>query len=87
VVWVPLIVLGISMFPARLGFYYGLRDTLGQDALWLAFPFGSAVSVALAIWFYRRKGWRERGLAISPERAAEECQTDGEPAGRLVPDL
>jgi putative MATE family efflux protein len=87
VVWVPLIVLGIAMFPARLGFYYGLRGVLGPDALWLAFPFGSIVSMTLAIWFYRRKGWREKGLAISPERAAEECHTDGDAAGRFKPEM
>ncbi|WP_120718043.1 MATE family efflux transporter [Tsuneonella amylolytica] len=87
VVWVPLIVLAVAMFPARLGFYYGFRDMLGQDALWLAFPFGSSVSMLLAIWFYRRKGWREKGLAISPERAAEECHTDGDAAGRFKPEM
>ncbi len=87
VVWVPLIVLGIAMFPARLGFYYVLEPTLGQDALWLAFPFGSIVSMVLAIAFYRRKSWRARARAISPERAAEESQTDGEAAGRFKPDM
>jgi Na+-driven multidrug efflux pump len=87
VVWLPLIALGIAMFPARLGFYYALRDVLGQDALWLCFPFGSAVSMVIAIWYYRRPGWRTQGRAISPERAAEECQTDGEAAGRFKPEL
>jgi putative MATE family efflux protein len=87
VVWLPLIALGIAMFPARLGFYYALRDVLGQDALWLCFPFGSAVSMVIAIWYYRRPGWRTQGRAISPERAAEECQTDGDAAGRFKPEL
>ncbi len=87
VVWVPLIVLGIAMFPARLGFYYAFRDMLGQDALWLAFPFGSAVSVLLAIWFYRRKGWREKGLAIESDEAAEETHVDGEAVGRFKPEM
>lgn len=87
VVWVPLIALGIALFPARLGFYYALRDVLGQDALWLCFPFGSAVSMLIAIWFYRRPGWRTAGRAISPERAAEEAHTDGDAAGRFKPEL
>jgi putative MATE family efflux protein len=87
VVFAPLVVLGVSMFPARLGFYYGLRDTLGQDALWLCFPFGSLVAVILAWLSYRRPGWRARARAISPERAAEESQTDGEAAGRYAPQL
>jgi putative MATE family efflux protein len=87
VVWVPLIALGVSLFPARLGFYYGLSDMLGQDALWLCFPFGSLVSMAIAIWFYRQPGWRTKGRAISPERAAEESHIDGETAGRFKPEL
>jgi putative MATE family efflux protein len=87
VVWVPLIALGVSLFPARLGFYYGLSDTLGQDALWLCFPFGSLVSMVIAIWFYRQPGWRTKGRAISPEEAAEESHIDGETAGRFKPEL
>ena len=87
VVWAQLIALGLSLFPARLGFYYLLRPALGADALWLAFPFGSLVAAALAIVSYRRKGWREKGLAISPERAAEAAHADGDTAGRVKPDL
>jgi len=86
-VWVPLIVLGIALFPARLGFVYALTPALGQDALWLAFPFGSLVSMGLAILAYRRKGWRQKARAISPERAAEESHTDGDAAGRFKPEL
>jgi Na+-driven multidrug efflux pump len=87
VVWVPLIALGVSMFPARLGFYYGFRDLLAQDALWLCFPFGSLVSMVIAIWFYRQPGWRTKGRAISPERAAEVSHTDGDAAGRFKPEM
>jgi putative MATE family efflux protein len=85
--WLPRIALGRSMFPARLGFYYATREFLGQDALWLCFPFGSAVSMAIAIMYYRSKGWRDGGRAISPERAAEVSQTDGDAAGRFKPEL
>jgi len=87
VVYAPLIVLGIALFPARLGFYYALVGTLGQDALWLSFPFGSFVGVALAIVAYRRKSWRLKARAISPERAAEEVNTNGEAVGRFKPDM
>ena len=76
-----------ALFPARLGFYYALVGTLGQDALWLSFPFGSFVGVALAIVAYRRKGWRLKARAISPERAAEEVNTNGEAVGRFKPDM
>ncbi len=87
VVFAPLVILGIALFPARLGFYYALRGELGQDALWLCFPFGSLVAVLLALAAYRRKGWRAHARAISPERAAEEVQADGDTAGRFKPDL
>lgn len=87
VVYAPLVVLGIALFPARLGFYYSLRDTLGLDALWLSFPFGSLVGVVLAVFAYRRKRWRARAHAISPQRAAEEVHADGEVAGRFKPEL
>lgn len=87
VVIAPLVILGISMFPARLGFFYSLRDTLGQDALWLSFPFGSFVAVTLAIIAYRRKGWKARAHAISPQRAAKEVHAGGETAGRYSPEL
>ncbi|MGN6497839.1 MAG: MATE family efflux transporter [Tsuneonella sp.] len=56
VVFAPLVVLGISMFPVRLGFYYALRGSLGPDALWLAFPFSSVVAAGLAWAAYRRSG-------------------------------
>ncbi|MGN6498989.1 MAG: MATE family efflux transporter [Tsuneonella sp.] len=87
VVFAPLVVLGISMFPVRLGFYYALRGSLGPDALWLAFPFSSVVAAGLAWAAYRRSGWRRRASAISPERSAESTRTDGEPAGRFMPEL
>ena len=83
----PLIVLGVALLPARLGFYYGLRDSLGPDALWLCFPFGSFVGLALAIIAYRRKGWRQTARAISVERASQSVHADGDTGGRLKPSL
>ena len=87
VVWTPLIVLAISLFPARLGFYYAMEPTLGLDALWLAFPAGSLVSMGLAIAAYRRKGWRQRSRAISPGRAAESAQCEADMSGRAKPEI
>ncbi len=54
----PLVILFIAMFPARLGFAYGLFPSLGANALWWAFPFGSAVSVVLTVIYFRFGGWR-----------------------------
>jgi Na+-driven multidrug efflux pump len=54
----PLIILIISVLLIRTGFAYGLRDTLGQEALWWSFPAGSIASLALAIAYYRFGNWR-----------------------------
>jgi putative MATE family efflux protein len=87
VVWTPLIVLAISLFPARLGFYALARPALGEDALWLAFPVGSLVSMSLAIYAYRRKGWRQKARAISPGRAAESANCESDMSGRAMPEM
>lgn len=87
VVWTQLAILGFAMFPVRLGFIEIMRPTLGQDAIWLAFPVGSLVTVLLTAWAYSRPGWRSAARAISPQEAAEDVQADGEAAGRFVPDL
>lgn len=87
VVWTPLIVLGIALFPVRLGFYVLARPALGDDALWLAFPVGSVVSMSLAFLFYRRKVWREKARAISPGRAAESSNIETDVSGRAKPEM
>lgn len=87
VVVAPLVILSISMYPVRLGFYALAKGTLGSDALWLSFSVGSTVSMALAILAYRRSGWRAQGRAVPPEECAEETHADGEAAGRMAPAL
>jgi len=87
VVWTPLVILGLAMFPVRLGFIDIMWPTLGQNAIWIAFPVGSLVTVVLTTLAYTRPGWRSKARAISPQEAAEDVQADGEPVGRFVPDL
>ncbi|HTI31076.1 MAG TPA: MATE family efflux transporter [Sphingomonas sp.] len=58
-VGIPLIILIIAMFPARLGFAYGFLPSLGANALWWAFPAGSAVSVVLTMLYFQYGGWRK----------------------------
>jgi len=84
-VYAPLITLAISMYPVRLGFYGATRAHLGMDAIWWAFAAGSLVSMGLAIAFYRQRGWLRHAHARPTEEAAELCETDGEPAGRISP--
>lgn len=60
----PLVVIFVSLYPVRLGFYYVAYPLIGSEALWWAYPVGSAVSVALMAAAYWRPGWRQRrGLA------------------------
>lgn len=85
VVIAPLIVLGIAMYPGRLGFYYLAYPHFGQDALWMSFPVGSVIAVALAIAAYRMPGWRRHMRVIPPGEASEEAQADSELSGRMEP--
>jgi putative MATE family efflux protein len=55
----PLIVLGIAMYPGRLGFYELAHPALGMDAIWLSFPVGSLIALALAYGAYRFIPWRK----------------------------
>ncbi|WP_447728943.1 MATE family efflux transporter [Sphingomonas koreensis] len=83
----PLIILAITMFPIRLGFALGAQPWLGSDALWFAFPVGSACSLFLAALYYRYGRWRAAVLEVppEPEDAAEHAHAAAEPAGRLQP--
>ena len=84
----PLVILFIALFPIRFGFALGARPLLGADALWWAFPVGSAVSLALAIWYFFNGKWRQQVLVVPPDHPSEpeeQTHADGEPAGRLHP--
>ncbi|NLR72411.1 MATE family efflux transporter [Novosphingobium sp. ERN07] len=87
VVWTPLIILSLVLYPVRLGFYYAVYPRLGADALWLAFPVSSLVAVALSLWAYRRPQWREKARAVPSEECEEETHADGDTAGRMAPSL
>ncbi len=86
-VWVPLIILAIALYPVRLGFYFATYPALGSDAIWWSFPAGSAAALALSWWFYHYSSWRRYAVAETPGEAREQAQADGEPAGRMVPDV
>lgn len=86
-VWVPLLIIAIALYPVRLGFYYMTYAWLGADAIWWSFTVGSLAALALAWAFYRYSGWRARAIAETSEEAQEQIQAEGEPAGRMVPDV
>ena len=60
VVIVPLIIMAVSLYPARLGFYFVLYPVLGADALWLSYGFGAAMALVLTWLAYARGSWRAR---------------------------
>ncbi len=55
---VPLIIMFLGLYPGRLGFYYLAYPLIGSEALWWAYPVGSALTVALTLAYYRWGKWR-----------------------------
>jgi putative MATE family efflux protein len=86
-VWVPLIILGISMYPVRLGFYFLTYEWLGPDAIWWSFPFSAFTALVMAWWAYTYLPWREKAHAETAAEAQEQAQTDGMPTGRFKPEI
>jgi putative MATE family efflux protein len=86
-VYAPLLILVCSMFLGRIGFAWLMLPRWGTDALWWSFPIGSAVSLTLAVGYYRYGGWRGPNMItkVIEEEAAEDAQTRSEPAGRQNP--
>ena len=54
----PLVILFISFYPARIGFYFAAHPALGSDALWWSYPASSCVALVLTVLAYNRGGWR-----------------------------
>jgi putative MATE family efflux protein len=54
----PLVIMGISMYPVRLGFYYLAYPHIGGDAVWWAFPAGGVTSLILTFGYYTQGRWR-----------------------------
>jgi putative MATE family efflux protein len=56
----PLIVMFVSMYPARIGFYYVAYPHLGADALWWSYPVSSVVAATMNGLAYARGSWRKQ---------------------------
>jgi putative MATE family efflux protein len=56
----PLVVMAIAFYPARLGFYYAAYPLIGAEALWWSYPVSSAVAVGLTWLAYSRGAWRRK---------------------------
>ncbi|PZU60229.1 MAG: MATE family efflux transporter [Sphingobium sp.] len=87
VVYTPLLILIFALYPVRLGFYHFAYPSLGADALWLSFPIGSFVSLALGAALFLHGGWRKVRLMVPPheEECRESVHSEVEPAGRMSP--
>jgi putative MATE family efflux protein len=86
-VYLPLLILLVALYPVRLGSYFLTYGLLGADAIWLSFPVGAFAALLLAWLAYRYSPWRERAIAETTEEAAEQVNSDGEPAGRFNPTI
>ena len=86
-VWVPLVILSVSLYPVRLGFYYLTYEALGADAIWWSFPVSALSALLMAWWAYVKTSWREHAHAETAREAAEQVQADGQPAGRFKPEI
>src|SRR3569833_208615 len=73
----PLVILAVAFYPVRIGFAIWGERSMGADALWFAFPLGSAVSLALAMAYYRYGHWREQVLIVKTEPEHEKEQAHG----------
>jgi len=60
VVVLPLVIMGITLYPVRLGFYFATYPSLGSDALWWSFPFASCISALLTWLVYSKGSWRDK---------------------------
>lgn len=54
----PLVIMAISIFPMRLGFYYLAYPQIGGDTVWWAFPVGGFASLLLTRGYYKLGNWR-----------------------------
>ena len=58
-VWVPVVIMFVSLWIVRVGLVFALHPLLGADAIWLSFPISSAVSMLLSIAYYHSGRWRQ----------------------------
>jgi len=64
IVLAPLIILTISLFFVRIGFYYVSEPYLGVDGLWWSFTVSTLASMLMAWGYYRWGRWREVTLHV-----------------------
>ena len=86
-VYPPLLILVLSLLVGRIGFAALLLPRYGTNGLWWSFPIGSAISLTMALLYYRFGRWRQAGMLsrLAKEEVSELDQASGEVGGRLEP--
>jgi putative MATE family efflux protein len=86
-VYQPLLILVLSILVGRIGGAALLLPRYGTDVLWWSFPFGSAISLTLALLYYRFGRWRQAGMIsrVAAKQAVELSASGGEAGGKLQP--
>ena len=82
--WGPLVILAVALFPVRLGIAYALQPMLHADAIWWSFPAGTLASMAMTIAYYRYGNWR-KGRLMPAAHCEEQAKAEVEPAARQMP--
>jgi len=86
-VYQPLLILVLSILVGRIGGAALLLPRYGTEVLWWSFPFGSAISLTLALLYYRFGRWRQAGMIsrVVKQQVAELSASGGEAGGKLQP--
>lgn len=71
VVMLPLFIMIISQYAARIGFYFLAYDAMGADAIWWAYNFSSLVAMVLTWAAYRHGPWRKTSIPAAVPQPAE----------------
>jgi putative MATE family efflux protein len=64
IVLAPLIILTVSLFFVRIGFYYLSYPIIGVDGLWWSFTVSTIVALILGFLYYRYGRWRDVRLNV-----------------------
>ncbi|MBB4860977.1 putative MATE family efflux protein [Novosphingobium chloroacetimidivorans] len=65
----PMVIMFVALYPARLGFYYIAYPHIGGEAVWWAYPAGSVVAAGLTLAYYTMGRWRKTQV-IPPKAGA-----------------
>lgn len=85
-VMAPLVILFVAMWGIRLPFAWLLSPHIGAESVWWSFPLGSAVSVVLAIGYYRFGNWRRSHILPVDAHAEAVGQAPDTSMGTPCPD-